>query len=224
MPNMKRICTQKNKRGPYKDSSTLKGETMSYINWKVESFNVEHPGPNSMPGLDVNLVGFINNYGAYKSRSVKEIVQEIENKLNKDDRPQISYKDYAKADVEMTKQIYRTIAQSHYGACPSAIPPIKDVIFHDPATIVYWVDGTKTVVKCQEGDIYDPEKGLAMAITKKALGNQGNYCNELKKWLDKYEQPVNDEVTDDFEAYIDNCIKRLKAMLPKTVKEKNDET
>jgi ribosomal protein L44E len=23
-----------------------------------------------------------------------------------------------------------------------------------------------------------------MAITKKALGNQGNYCNELKKWTE----------------------------------------
>lgn len=46
-----------------------------------------------------------------------------------------------------------------------------------------WSDGTKTVVKCQDDDWYDPEKGLAMAISKKALGNKGNYCNEIKKWL-----------------------------------------
>lgn len=63
------------------------------------------------------------------------------------------------------------------------IPSIKKVIFNDPATIVFWEDGSKTVVKCQDGDIYDPEKGLAMAISKKALGNQGNYCNEFKEWL-----------------------------------------
>lgn len=63
------------------------------------------------------------------------------------------------------------------------VPLIKNVIFNDPATIVFWVDGTKTVVKCQEGDIYDPEKGMAMAICKKALGNQGNYCEVFKKWL-----------------------------------------
>lgn len=60
---------------------------------------------------------------------------------------------------------------------------IKNVIFNDPATIVFWADGTKTVVKAQGDDIFDPEKGLAMAISKKALGNKGNYCNELKKWL-----------------------------------------
>ncbi len=67
---------------------------------------------------------------------------------------------------------------------------IKKVIFNDPATIVLWADGTKTVVKCQENDIYDPEKGLAMAITKKALGNEGNYCNELKKWIPQEEEEI----------------------------------
>lgn len=70
----------------------------------------------------------------------------------------------------------------------SHIPEIKNVIFNDPATIVFWEDGTKTVVKCQDGDEFDPEKGLAMAIVKKAYGNKGSYCNKLKKWLPKEEQ------------------------------------
>lgn len=65
---------------------------------------------------------------------------------------------------------------------------IKDVIFNDPATIILWNDGTKTVVKVQDGDTFDPEKGLVMAIIKKLLGNQGNYYNELKKWLPKEEK------------------------------------
>lgn len=63
----------------------------------------------------------------------------------------------------------------------------KNVIFNDPATIVFWVDGTKTVVKAQD-EAYDPEKGMAMAIAKKALGNQGNYCNVFKKWLPEEEE------------------------------------
>ena len=46
-----------------------------------------------------------------------------------------------------------------------------------------WGDNTKTIVKCQEGDTLDPEKGLAMAIAKKALGNKGNFNDEFKKWL-----------------------------------------
>lgn len=43
------------------------------------------------------------------------------------------------------------------------LPRIKDVIFNRPATIVFWADNTKTVVKCSKNDVYDPEKGLAMA-------------------------------------------------------------
>lgn len=56
------------------------------------------------------------------------------------------------------------------------------VIFNDPATIVYWSDGAKTVVKA-EGESFDPEKGLAMAIAKKHFGNKGNYYDIFRKWL-----------------------------------------
>lgn len=62
---------------------------------------------------------------------------------------------------------------------------IDKVIFNDPATIVLWQDGTKTVVKASPNDVYDPEKGLAMAIAKKALGNKGNYYEVFKKVLPK---------------------------------------
>ena len=65
------------------------------------------------------------------------------------------------------------------------MPRIKKVIFNDPATIVFWKDGTKTVVKSYK-DEFDPEKGLAMAITKKALGNHGNYYNEIRKYVKSY--------------------------------------
>lgn len=59
---------------------------------------------------------------------------------------------------------------------------IEKVIFNDPATIVFWTDGTKTIVKCQEGDTFDKEKGLAMAIAKRCYGNTGKYCEEFKEW------------------------------------------
>ena len=65
------------------------------------------------------------------------------------------------------------------------------VIYNDPATIAFWSDGTKTVVKAQPGDIFDPEKGLAMVIVKKACGNTGNYYNSFKRWLPK--EPVGNE-------------------------------
>lgn len=64
---------------------------------------------------------------------------------------------------------------------------IKKVIFNEPATIVFWADGTKTVVKCSKDDEFDPEKGLAMAIAKKFFGNENGYSKNIKKWVDTYE-------------------------------------
>ena len=55
---------------------------------------------------------------------------------------------------------------------------IKKMIFHPPATIVYWADGSKTVVKCKKDEEYDPEKGLAMAISKRVLDK--NYRKTFK--------------------------------------------
>ena len=59
---------------------------------------------------------------------------------------------------------------------------IKDVIFSDPATVVFWNDNTKTVVKTRGSEKYDKEKGLAMAIIKKITGNTSNYYNIFKEW------------------------------------------
>ena len=70
------------------------------------------------------------------------------------------------------------------------VPSPEKVIFNDPATIVYWSDKTKTVVKCGEGDIYDKEKGLALCYMKKMLGNKGNYNDTLKKWCGESEPSV----------------------------------
>ena len=62
---------------------------------------------------------------------------------------------------------------------------IKDVIFAPPATNVYWSDGSKTVVKCSEKDVFDPEMGLAMAIAKRCGGNKGGYYKEIQNWVEK---------------------------------------
>lgn len=65
--------------------------------------------------------------------------------------------------------------------CWASTPKIDRVIFHDPATIVYWKDGTKTVVKCQR-EKFDKEKGLLAAIAKKVYGNKGSFNNVIKRF------------------------------------------
>lgn len=91
---------------------------------------------------------------------------------------------------------------------------IKKVHFNNPVTVVLWEDGTKTIVRAGENEVYDPEKGLAMAIAKKALRNQGNYYNVFKKWLP---EEVNDEYDDQIEQmqeYIDELDKEFHKKYP----------
>ena len=64
---------------------------------------------------------------------------------------------------------------------------IKDIIINDPATIILWKDGTKTVVKCQNEDTFDPGTGIAMAILKKLYGNSGFYKDIFEPAIKKYE-------------------------------------
>jgi hypothetical protein len=60
---------------------------------------------------------------------------------------------------------------------------IKKVIYNNPATIILWEDGTKTVVKVQNGDTYSKELGFAMCVSKKYFGNQSNFNNVFKKYV-----------------------------------------
>lgn len=66
----------------------------------------------------------------------------------------------------------------------NAILKPERVIFHDPATIVYWNDGTKTVVKCDSRDSYSKEAGLAMCYMKKMLGSSRAFNDTLRKWTE----------------------------------------
>lgn len=87
--------------------------------------------------------------------------------------------------VNALESINRRMKYSDHLKKGEMLGMIDKVIFNDPATIVIWADGTKTIVK-SEGEKFDPEKGLAMAISKKLLGNnQGYYYEVFKKWVPK---------------------------------------
>lgn len=89
---------------------------------------------------------------------------------------------YVEDDIKQTMKLSKEMndMSTHKGYFE-----IDRVMFNTPATIVFWKDGTKTVVKAQKGDKFDPEKGLAMAFAKRALGDKGNYYNVFLKHLPK---------------------------------------
>lgn len=93
-----------------------------------------------------------------------------------------TYAAYCKQDID---SVSKMIQKRNHGYL---IPGITKVIYNPPATIILWEDETKTVVKCCETDIYDPEKGFAMAVIKKLCGNESVPFHRLfKTWCLKSE-------------------------------------
>ena len=59
----------------------------------------------------------------------------------------------------------KLLEKKHLEQC---LPKVKEVIFAPPATIVYWEDGSRTVVTCSEEDKFVEETGFALCFLKKA--------------------------------------------------------
>lgn len=94
---------------------------------------------------------------------------------------EITGKDAAEVDLNMCRFKPRGIVDVLKGLPSPTTPPLsRKSSSTTPATIVYWEDGTKTVVKCQD-EQFDKEKGLLAAIAKKVYGNKGNFNNIIKK-------------------------------------------
>ena len=61
---------------------------------------------------------------------------------------------------------------------------VRDVIFNPPATIVFWEDGMKTVVKCAKDDAYDLERGFELAFLKRVLGSGSALRKLIRDWVE----------------------------------------
>lgn len=87
-----------------------------------------------------------------------------------DEVPEIEMSGYIE-NKDKTQNIVKTFAGLEH----------TKIIFNPPATIVLWKDGSKTVVKCDNKDKFDREKGVALCFMKKALGNKSRQINDILK-------------------------------------------
>lgn len=62
---------------------------------------------------------------------------------------------------------------------------IDNVICQDSAVVIFWKDGTKTTAKCGADDVFDYEKGLAIAVLKYVFGNKV-YQVDMKEIMEAY--------------------------------------
>lgn len=92
---------------------------------------------------------------------------------------------------------------------------IKRVIINEPATIIIWFDGSKTVVKCGKNETFDPEKGIAMAILKKVFGNSTKLNKFMNKWTAQYYKNAPAPEPFDYAKEVDKLIKDALARFEK---------
>jgi len=103
-----------------------------------------------------------------------------------------------KSEIEYAKSIGKPV---YYLETPDAlkrqtedtvidkVPQAEHIVFNDPATVVFWDDGTKTVVKVAEGDKFSEEYGMAMAYMKKIFGSN----RKFKRLVDKFKPATRKE-------------------------------
>lgn len=126
--------------------------------------NIYYPENNeNKKKKEVNVALSINGKN-YSGKSIAEVIDKFENDYSKTVKAK-------KAKIE-TK--FTDINGNKFA--------IKNVKFSPPATIVFWSDNTKTVVKAHSEDIFDKEKGMAMAIIKKICGNNREYYEMFKEY------------------------------------------
>lgn len=101
------------------------------------------------------VVGEIEFYDMAEAAKIHELSCERESLKRTIDHPR---------DIQSTINL-RTISE----------PVIKEILSNGPATIIFWNDGTKTIVKREiddEDDLYD---AVANALAKKAFGSTSKF-------------------------------------------------
>lgn len=63
---------------------------------------------------------------------------------------------------------------------------VKKVILNGDVTIVLWNDGTKTIVRRDKNDVYDPEKAILACMAKKLYENTGIFNEPIEDAMEKH--------------------------------------
>lgn len=194
------------------------------IQWKVTNVSIERNDPIRAPEVTAELRAYFKKWpDTLNPMTISDDLSRMLAMNNYADTDSIY--EYILRDTT-TAYMLKEVINRRFGT--NALPKIKKVIFNNPATIVFWADETKTIVKAQNDELFDPEKGLAMAITKKALGNEGNYFETIKKHVTEYQDSVavkklfvDVTVADGFKKAADG-IKNLAKLLDDKQKKENE--
>ena len=97
-------------------------------------------------------------------------------------------------------ELFYDCFKNAYGHKYTIADEIDHVKFNGPAIVVFWKDGTKTVSVCSDYDDYDTEKGLAMCLLKKLLGDS-SYNEVFRQFIPEEDDELSDEELEELYKY-----------------------
>jgi len=171
--------------------AAFKYETPRITNKLEEQWSWDYK-PLNMSKKEAKFGDYSDFMGIVRPRSINDIWGPWTHKTPTDDEKKWeewshelkNYVNYAKADAEATSKLYEERRMT-----------IKDVKKNGPATIIFWLDGDKTIVKCQPGDQDDIEKGVIMALVKGIqMRYKGYNFDGHRNWTNIFDIPYADEI------------------------------
>lgn len=120
----------------------------------------------------INL--FIDEIDEFMQTIYKELEQEINNSFLENELDE----DEIDNDLNLIRMIEELEEEEQYNYLA-----FEKIIFNDPATIVIWADGTRTVVKACKEDKFDKGVGLKTALLQRVFGK--DIDKEINKIVDE---------------------------------------
>lgn len=117
---------------------------------------------------------FLDEIDEFMQTIYKELEQEIANSFLEKELDE----DEIDNDLNLIRMIEELEEEEQYDYLA-----YERIIFNDPATIVIWADGTRTVVKACKEDKFDKGVGLKTALLQRVFGK--DIDKEINKIVDE---------------------------------------
>lgn len=117
---------------------------------------------------------FFDEIDEFMQTVYKELEQEIANSFLENELKE----DEIDNDLNLIRMIEELEEEEQYDYLA-----YERIIFNDPATIVIWADGTRTVVKACKEDKFDKGVGLKTALLQRVFGK--DIDKEINKIVDE---------------------------------------
>lgn len=117
---------------------------------------------------------FFDEIDEFMQTVYKELEQEIANSFLENELKE----DEIDNDLNLIRMIEELEEEEQYNYLA-----FEKIIFNDPATIVIWADGTRTVVKACKEDKFDKGVGLKTALLQRIFGK--DIDKEINKIVDE---------------------------------------